>query len=41
MPTNEIEQLDRSNEANILAIRDELDVKTHLAPVGSENCALF
>jgi len=38
IPTNEIEQLDRSNEANIFDTREELEEKTHLPPAGIENC---
>jgi len=41
IPTNEIEQLDRSKLANILAILDDCEVKTHLAPVGNENWAFL
>ena len=40
IPTNEIEQLDRSNEANIFDTRADWDEKTHLAPTGIENCEL-
>ena len=40
IPTNEIEQLDRSKLANIFDTRLDWDEKTHFAPIGIENWAL-